>query len=239
MRKLVLFLVIMSLLVASASAQAGPKGGKEVAQPPNPELYQEGQGTGQGTQEQTETMTQEQNKGEDMQVQTKEQAELTAVPVQAQGKLAQGTYSVEGGKQLRVEQKDADKIMLKSGDVTADTEMEMTQEQDQQQTKLKVKLSNGKNAEIKVMPDTASERALERLRLKVCSSDNNCTIELKEVGSGQEVKAAYEVRAEKEAKVLGMFKTRMKVQAQVDAETGEVISSKKPWWAFMATEPEQ
>jgi len=64
----------------------------------------------------------------------------------------------------------------------------------------------------------------------------NCTIELKEVGQGEQVKLAYEVKAQKEAKILGMFKTKMGVAAQVDAQTGEVINSNKPWWAFLASE---
>jgi len=29
----------------------------------------------------------------------------------------------------------------------------------------------------------------------------------------------------------------MNVEAQVDAETGEIIRVKKPWWAFLASEP--
>ena len=89
------------------------------------------------------------------------------------------------------------------------------------------------------MPDTASERALERLQLKTCSEENGCSIELKEVGQGDQVKAAYEVQVQKQAKVLGLFKTKMQVQAQVDAENGEVISAKKPWWAFLASESEE
>ena len=30
---------------------------------------------------------------------------------------------------------------------------------------------------------------------------------------------------------------KMDVEAQVDAETGKVIRTKKPWWAFLASEP--
>lgn len=93
--------------------------------------------------------------------------------------------------------------------------------------------------EVKIMPDTASERALERLRLNVCSEENNCSIELKEVGNGNQTKAAYEVKVEKQARVLGLFKTKIQVQAQVDAENGEVIQTKKPWWAFLASESEE
>jgi len=96
------------------------------------------------------------------------------------------------------------------------------------------KLSNGKNALIKIMPETASERALEVLGAKC--EERNCTIELKEVGTGNQTRTTYEVKAGKEAKLFGFIKTRMQVQAQVDAETGNVTSTKKPWWAFLARE---
>lgn len=87
-------------------------------------------------------------------------------------------------------------------------------------------LSNGRKAEIKIMPSTASERAIERL------GELNFTIELKEVGTD---KVAYELTAEKEGKMLGLFKVRGKVSTEVDAETGEVVSVHRPWWAFMAS----
>ena len=109
----------------------------------------------------------------------------------------------------------------------------------QEKTKLHVALSNGKNAEIKVMPNTASETALERLRLKNCGEENNCQIELKEVGAGEKARMAYEVKVQKSSKVFGMFNAKMDVEAQVDAETGELIRTNKPWWAFLASEAEE
>ncbi len=150
-----------------------------------------------------------------------------------------GNYVNSDGKQMQIQTQVNNEIKLKVGNAEAKTKMNMTQQQVQNKTKLMVKLSNGRNAEIKVMPDTASEKALERLRLKVCSSENNCSIELKEVGKREEVKAAYEVKIKKQSKFLGLIKTKMQVQAQVSAETGEVIRAKKPWWAFLATEPEE
>ncbi len=89
------------------------------------------------------------------------------------------------------------------------------------------------------MPDTASETALKRLRLRVCSEENNCTIELKEVGKRNQTQAAYEIQAQRHAKLFGMFRLKMQTNAQVSAETGELIRVKKPWWAFLATEPEE
>jgi len=95
--------------------------------------------------------------------------------------------------------------------------------------RLMANLSNGRKAEIKVMPDTASEKAIERLgRL-------NWTIELKEVGKGDDAKLEYELQAEKEGKFLGIIKTKAKILARINAENGNVDYAKKPWWAFLAS----
>jgi len=140
---------------------------------------------------------------------------------------------------LKVQTQANNRIRLEVGGVSAECDCEMKQEKVQNKTKLYAKLSNGRNAEIKVMPDTASERALERLRLKVCSAENNCVIELKEVGQGEQTKFAYELKTQRQAKFLGLFRAKMQVQAQVNAESGEIIRVKKPWWAFLASEPEE
>jgi len=87
-------------------------------------------------------------------------------------------------------------------------------------------LSNGRKAEIKIMPETASEKAIERL------GELNFTVQLKEVGKD---KVVYELKAEKEGKVFGLFRAKGKIQALVNAETGEVVKIKKPWWAFLAS----
>lgn len=100
------------------------------------------------------------------------------------------------------------------------------------QDRIQVKLSNGKNAEVKIMPETASKTAIERLKLNSCN-ESNCTIALKEVGKDNSTKLAYEINATKQAKFLGIFKTNVKVRTEVDVETGEVISVKKPWWVSL------
>lgn len=141
-----------------------------------------------------------------------------------------GQFMLQNGEKLSYSS-EGTKTKIQSGEHTATCEGCNLNEEN---GKLKATMSNGQNAEIKVMPDTASEKALERLRMTSC--DGNCTIELKEVGTGGQTKMAYEVQAQKEARVFGIFKTKMDVEAQVDAETGEVIKSKKPWWAFLASE---
>ena len=63
--------------------------------------------------------------------------------------------------------------------------------------------------------------------------------ELKEVQASEGKKLAYEVQAEKQTKLFGFIKKQMRVTAQVNAENGEVIATKKPWWAFLAKETEE
>ena len=227
MKKIYLLIAILVLMSSLAWAQ-GQKGIPEAGQGTGQGQDGEAEGTGQETQ--TNTETQQQKKGEETQIQNQ---------IQTQNRIKAGSYTIENGKQIQVQEQSNNRVQLKSGEVSAQTSMEMTQEQTQDKTKLKVKLSNGKNSEVKVMPDTASKKAMERLKMKVCSEENNCQIELKEVGQGEQARAAYEVKVKKQARFLGIFKTQMRVQAQVDAENGEVIQSKKPWWAFLASESEE
>jgi len=153
-------------------------------------------------------------------------------------KLKDGNYTGEGGQKIQVELKESNRIQIKVNEKSVETDLNISAEEtlDGKTTILSAKLSNGKNAEVKVMPDVASEKALERLSLKVCSGENNCSIELKEVGQGEEVKAAYEVKAQKRYMVFGLFKARSQVQMRIDAETGEEISVDKPWWSVFATD---
>ena len=219
---LLVFLMAFSLVLAvTGNEEAGQQGTSDV-EPSGLTAAQAGQGTGSSTE--TSTQQQTQNEGESTQVQN-------------QIRVQSGNYINSNGEQMQIQNEN--QFRLEVGGVEAKSNMQIGSEQDpiQNKTMLKTQLSNGKTAEIKVMPNTASQKAIERLRLKVCNSENNCSIELKEVGKGEQVKAAYEVQAQKESKVLGLFKAKMQVQAQVDAETGEVIQSKKPWWAFLATEP--
>ena len=150
-----------------------------------------------------------------------------------------GVYTSPTGEQIRVSELAQNRIQLRVRNISAHTNLNITKEQVQNRTKLKAKLSNGRNAEIKIMPDTASETALARLRLKVCSEENNCTIELKEVGKGNQTKPAYEIQIQRHFRILGLFRAKAQIRAQVDAENGEIVEVKKPWWAFLASEPEE
>ena len=79
------------------------------------------------------------------------------------------------------------------------------------------------------MPDTASETAIAKL------GDLGFTIELKEVGKGDDTELVYELTGNKQGKFLGIFKIMASERVQVDAETGEVKKVIKPWWSFLAS----
>ena len=229
MKKLILILCII-ILSASLVAAQGQKGIHEPGTGlEDPELKEEMQGSGQGLQAQEAVATQEQAQGEATQIREE-------VQTQSRQRLQTGEHMGEGGQQMRVQAQENNRMRLEVGGVGAQTGLQMQQMQGAKGLQLSAQLSNGRNAEIKVMPDTAAEKAQERLRLHVCSEENDCEIELKEVGKGEQVRAAYEVRAQKEGKVFGLFRAQMRVQAQVDAENGNVIQAKKPWWAFLAAE---
>ncbi len=106
--------------------------------------------------------------------------------------------------------------------------VEMIEKFEGEEVKLKAKLSNGNEQEIKIMPDRASEIALERLKT------NKFEIELKEVGEGENLQAVYIAKVDENGKLLGLFKVKLKSEAQIDGETGEIISLKKSWWDFLA-----
>ena len=99
--------------------------------------------------------------------------------------------------------------------------------------KMGVTLSNKEEVDLNIMPDVAVKSAINRMGIEGCDSVSACAIELKEVSVGNVLKAAYEVQAEKEIKVLGLFRAKMQVRTEVDSASGEIIRVRKPWWSFL------
>ena len=160
------------------------------------------------------------------------------VQTQTRTQIQEGTHINKEGQTIKIQTRANNRIRLEVDGVSAECSCEMKQEKFQNETRLYTQLSNGKNAEIKIMPNVASEKALEQLRLRVCTEEKGCSIELKEVGKNQEEKQlAYEIQIQRHSRILGIFQKKMQVQAQISAENGELIRVKKPWWAFIAVEP--
>lgn len=87
-------------------------------------------------------------------------------------------------------------------------------------------LSNGQPVEIKITPGYASEKAEEKI------GELEFNIQLKEIEENNNLKLVYQTEEkEKEVKILGIFKVKIKVSVQIDALTGET-KIKMPWWSI-------
>jgi len=139
------------------------------------------------------------------------------------------------GKNITIKNIGKERREIIAGKINAKIGLNITGEEiDENTTSIAALLSNGKLAPVKIMPDRASLNALKKLKAK-CEKED-CTIELKESGNFENVKPVYVVETEKDSRIFFIFPKRMVVRAEVDAETGEIINVKKPWWAFSAKE---
>jgi len=141
------------------------------------------------------------------------------------------TCWTEDGKIINITAGDSGKVITIIIDkIEVNTTLELETSTENNKTKLILNLPDGRNITLKVLPDRAVERVKEKL------GEMNYTIELKEVTitKGNETRVVYYIVGEKHGRFLGLFKIRGKIITDVDAETGDVILIKKPWWGFLA-----
>ena len=210
MRRVLIFLALAVLLTSLAYA-----------------TYGNSDDVGQGTENQIQTQNQASNPriGQQLGEQVQERKQ----------EIKSGNYILGQGQLLHVEEIAQNLIQLMINNQTATTNLNITEEQYQNRTRLRVKLSNGNESEIKIMPDVAAERAIERLRLKKCNETNNCTIQLKEVAVNNNKTAIYEIQVQRHYKLLGLFQAKAQNRIQIDAENGNIVQENNPWWAFLAS----
>lgn len=80
-----------------------------------------------------------------------------------------------------------------------------------------------KTKEIGILPDQAREKIKEKIQQKNCS----CNIELNQTG-------AYQIKAQKKARLFGFIPIKEEVEIDMDSYTGEILKQKNPWWGFLA-----
>ena len=136
-------------------------------------------------------------------------------------------------KRIGVE-KTKEKSFGEDGEIEVETKLEVEEEVEGNNTKIKIKLSNDERKELKILPDQASEIARERLKAR-----NLTKIELREKIRNNIPVVVYHIEGDKPGKFLGIFKFAMNVQTEIDPETGEVIITSKPWWAFLVAEDDE
>ena len=144
------------------------------------------------------------------------------------------TITDENGNKVEVkikieERADGKKVVMIEGKEEFDVETELKIETDfeNNESDLEVTTSDGVRHKVIVLPDRASEVAIEKLKSK------NFTVELKEVTERNIPRVVYNIEANKHGRFLGVFKLKVRVEGQIDPETGEIIGVSKPWWAFL------
>jgi uncharacterized membrane protein YkoI len=69
-------------------------------------------------------------------------------------------------------------------------------------------------------------------KIKVESKEKVSVVSKVELREDEKGKAYYSVKGKKKAKFLGLFNVNMNVEAKVDADNGEVVSVKTPWYSI-------
>jgi hypothetical protein len=98
---------------------------------------------------------------------------------------------------------------------------EYSQEVDVVNSKLVMRTSSGKESLINVMPEEALDLAGGSEKVK--------KIELKE----ELEKPTYSINSKKRERLLFLIPVSLEIETKINAENGDVISVKKPWWSFL------
>ena len=109
-----------------------------------------------------------------------------------------------------------------------DTKLAIKAESKESETILVATLSTGVDQEIIVLPDAALEIALDELK-----TSENLDIQIKEVSDQDDLKAVFEAKANQQGKILGIFDVNLELETLIDTQTGEVIKTERPWFAFL------
>ena len=84
---------------------------------------------------------------------------------------------------------------------------------------------NNNTKEIRVMPDMVKNKIREKIARELEDEE----IKLDEDG-------IYQYRARKKVKLFGFIRTRIRVSAEINSETGELVKIRNSWWGFLASD---
>ena len=126
---------------------------------------------------------------------------------------------------VRVEYEERDGEVRQKIKVTERYEAETELEVETEGNDIRVRLENGQTKIVRILPNEAVSTAAQEI------GREDLEVELEEENG----EIYYKVEGEKEGKFLGLFRTRVRVETKVDAETGEIRERQKTWWAFLVS----
>jgi len=116
-------------------------------------------------------------------------------------------------------EKTQEKIVLESNGVKAETKEKI----EVQSNGILIE-KNGTKKELKLLPDKAKEKL------------SGLIDEVKEIELlALEKETVYKTTGTKNGKLLALIPVKMQVSAEINAETGTIKETKKPWWSFLVS----
>ncbi len=125
-----------------------------------------------------------------------------------------------GSRTLMIRAGNSNNTILQIKDINASTRVFLYKEGDM----IYGRFRNNDTRKI-ILPDEARDRIQNRTRAKL--RDENITLD---------EEGRYQIEARKRARLLGLIPVRERVRAQIDAETGEILRERNPWWGFLAAD---
>lgn len=126
-----------------------------------------------------------------------------------------------GSREMTIRAGNSGNVIVQIKNVNASTNVTLYKSED---GKVYGNFRNNETRRI-ILPDEAKERIELKLKERVRLHNENITLD--ENGT-------YRIEAEKRARLLLLFKIREEYRAEIDAETGEILKERKPWWGFLA-----
>lgn len=128
------------------------------------------------------------------------------------------------GRQLTIRAGNSGNVIIVSKNINASTNVELYRTEN---GTLVAKFKNNQTKEI-ILPEKAQERLEEKLQKRI--EARNITLDENGI---------YRIEMQKKSRLFFLFQVNEKVQAEINAENGETIKIRNPWWGFLAKDLEE
>jgi hypothetical protein len=125
----------------------------------------------------------------------------------------------ENGREMTIQAGQSGNTIIQSKKINASTNVELYKSEN----KIYGIFKDNQTKELNIFPDELQKKIREKIQTRL----ENQTLKLDENG-------IYQMRAEKRARLFGIFPVKATIQAEINSETGEIIRIKNPWWGFLA-----
>jgi hypothetical protein len=126
---------------------------------------------------------------------------------------------INGTREMTIRAGNSGNIIMQTKGINASTNVTLYHHEG----KIFAQFKNNETREI-ILPDEASENARARF---------NSRIEIENVTLDND--GNYEIRARKQSRLLWLIPVKERVEAQINAETGEIVRARtSSWWGFLA-----